>query len=201
MATYAVIGGTAAGEYHARQLRRALADGTLEGRVLVIESGWADFLRDWLPTATPADHVVPAPVMPHLLWDWLADAAGARRAEPPAGWRLPFEAAGAGGVRFVSAAGWMCPATCVEPGHCPAIHAPRDWDLAEMIERRALELGWEPAVFRCLHLTHGVGTVPAGALRAALERVLRLPPGARVLVATSSRCHAALGGLAIQRTG
>ena len=119
----------------------------------------------------------------------------------PEGWRLPYEVPGPDGVRFLSAAGWVCPSTCIEPDHCPALHAPRDWDLSVLIERRAVELGWEPAVFRCLHLTHGVGTVPAASLLAARERVAALPPGARVLVATSSRCHAAVGGLAVRASG
>lgn len=196
-----MIGGSEAGEYHARQLRRALASGAISGEVLVVESGWPDFLREWLPEAAPTDHVVPAPLMPHLLWDWLRDAVAADPVDPPAGWRLPFESAGEPGVRFLSAAGWRCPASCVEPDHCPAIHGPRDWDLADMIEWRAVELGWEPAVFRCLHLTHGVGTVPVASLQDARERLARLPAGARAMVATSSRCHAAVGGLAIGRSG
>lgn len=200
-ATYAVIGGEAAGDFHARQLRRAVAAGAIDGEVLLVERDWAGFLRDWLAGASPEDHLVPAPMAPHLLWEWLADVVGAEPAEPPAGWRLPFETAGPPGVRFLSAAGWTCPATCVEPAHCPAIHAPRDWDLAELIEERAAEAGWEAAVFRCLHLTHGVGTVPVGSLLAARDRVSRLPAGTRVLVATSSRCHAAVGGLRVSPTG
>lgn len=201
-ATYAVMGGTEAGDYHARQLRRGIAEGVLEGEVVVVEDRWAGFLRDWLRVAAPADHLVPAPVMPHLLWEWLAAEVGARPTEPPAGWGLPFEAAsGAAGVRFLSAAAWTCPASCIEPGHCPAIHAPRDWDLGEIIASRAVELGWEPVVFQCLHHALGVGTVPVGSILAARDRLLRLPAGTRVLVATSSRCHAATGGLALGLSG
>lgn len=200
-ATFAVIGGSEAGEYHARQLRRALAAGAIAGEVVVVEDGWADFLSGWLRTARPADHLVPAPLMPHLLWDWLRAECGLVVVQAPSGWGLPYEVEGREGVRYLSAAGWTCPATCVEPEHCPALHAPRDWDLSAVIEERAVELGWQPAVFRCLHLTHGVGTVPVASVLAARERVAGLGAGARVLVATSSRCHAAVGGLAVRASG
>jgi hypothetical protein len=217
-----VIGGGEFGTYHARQLLKAERAGAIEGEVVVVDresgcraftelagapamrpvvSDWASYLRAWLPTARPEDHLVPAPLSPHLLWEWLAGEVGGAPAEPPAGWRLPYEVPGPPGVRFLSAAGWTCPATCIEPGHCPVMHAPRDWDLGDLIEERAVALGWEPAVFRCLHLTHGIGTVPVESLLDARARAADLPPADRLLVATSSRCHAAVGGLTIASSG
>ncbi|MEP7105622.1 MAG: hypothetical protein ABI838_07230, partial [Chloroflexota bacterium] len=124
---FAVIGGGEFGTYHARQLLKAGA-----GRVLVVDrdpgcaafrtltgiepvvAEWSPFLVEWLETARPDDHLVPAPLAPHLLWQWLAEASDLGPCPPPRGWRLPYEVAGAAGEVFLSAAAWMCPATCVE---------------------------------------------------------------------------------------
>jgi hypothetical protein len=76
------------------------------------------------------------------------------------------------------------------------LHAPKDWSLADLIEERAEALGYRPAVFRSLHYANGVAAVWArDVLQAAVPR---LSEGRRMLVATSSHCHAAVG--AIQRS-
>ena len=214
----AVVGGGWFGSYHARQLLKAVRSGRLAGERLVVvdrdpgcaaaaefadapeveivTADWLAFLRErcrpgpGVPRARAEDRLVPAPLAPHLLWEWLAGELDAERLPPPRRWRLPYEQPGPAGEVYLSAAGWTCPATCVEPAHCPALHAPRDWDLASMIEERAAELGCRPAVFRCLHLANGVGAVPVGDLLAARDQAA---PGRPVLVATSSRCHAAVG--------
>ena len=213
-----VVGGGCYGSYHTRQLVKALRAARLpDQRVLVVDhdqecraasefegaaevtlltADWGQFLRGWLADeARPEDHVIPAPLAPHLLWEWLAAELGAERLPPPVGWRLPYEQPGRAGELYLSAAAWTCPATCVEPAHCPVLHAPRDWELADLIEQRATLLGYRPAVFRCLHLAHGVGGVRAGDLLAARQEAAS---GERVLVATSSRCHAAVGALRVR---
>ena len=220
-----VVGGGCYGSYHARQLLKAVRAGRLPGQrlvvldhsagctaagefadapeVSVVTADWLAFLRSWLADGgEPDDHVIPAPLAPHLLWEWLAGEVGARLVPAPGGWRLPYEAPGRAGERYLSAAGWTCPATCVEPAHCPAVHAPRDWDLADSIEQRARHLGYWPAVFRCVHLAFGVGSIRAVDLLAAREGARRAGARGRgILVATSSRCHAAVGALRIRRTG
>jgi hypothetical protein len=212
----AVIGGGCYGSYHARQLLKAIRAGRLRPgeRLLVVDrdascpaarelagarevsmvtADWDAFLRGWLAAeAGPDDRVVPAPLAPHLLWDWLAGELAAERVEPPGGWGLPYERSPRTGELYLSAAGWTCPATCVEPAHCPALHAPRDWDLGDLIEERAGALGYRPAVFRCLQVAGGVGGVRVRDLLAAREGAAR---DELVLVATSSRCHAAVGAL------
>jgi hypothetical protein len=171
-----VVGGGRFGCYHARQLLKAIHSGRLPGERLavvdrdagsaaaaefagaaeveLVTADWLAFLRSWLAGAEPDDQVIPAPLAPHLLWEWLAVELDADRLPPPAGWGLPYEVAGRSEERYLSAAGWACPATCVEPAHCPALHSPRDWDLAAMIEERAVALGlrtgweasgWEPS--------------------------------------------------------
>ena len=214
----AVVGGGWFGSYHARQILKGIRAGRLpvQGLLVVdrdpacraagefgeapevslVRADWLDFLRGWLPGASADDSVVPAPLAPHLLWEWLAGELGAERIDPPRGWRLPYEQPGPGKELFLSAAGWTCPATCVEPAHCPALHAPRDWDLADLIEERARALGFRPAVFRLAPLAHGVSGVRVGALRAARDGSAE---GGPMLVATSSRCHAAVGALRPRR--
>jgi len=185
-----VLGGDSFGEYHARQLRRAAA-----GNVRVVTSDWLEELGEWIPNASPDDQLVPGPMMPHLLWQWLAGELGAEAAPPPRAWGLPFEKPGPAGELYLSAAAWVCPATCIEPAHCPVLHAPRDWDLGDIIESRALAEGLRPAVFRCVHYAGGVGTVAASALQAAAAA----PSGPNgILVATTSRCHAAVGCLSLE---
>jgi hypothetical protein len=197
-----VIGGDRFGDYHARQLSKAVASGLLprSARVDVVSSGWLPALSSWLRSPAVDDQLVPAPLMPHLVWEWLADELGLGYGPPLRGWSLPYEME-SGGALYISAAGWTCPATCVEPWHCPVLHAPRDWDLADIISARAAEAGMAAAVFRCLHLAMGVATVPAAALVEARSRLSALPAGQPVLVATSSRCHAAVGVLAPRTSG
>jgi len=184
---FLVVGSDRFGAFHARQLRRA-------GRTDVeeVDGDYLAAVGSWLAAAGPEDHLVPNPLQPHLLWTWLAAELGLAAGAAPAGWGMPYETTGSDGALYISAAAWTCPATCVEPAHCPVLHAPRDWDLGDMIEAGARERGYEPAVFRCLHLLAGVGTVPAGSILEARER---LRGASRVLVATSSRCHAAMGAL------
>jgi len=67
-----------------------------------------------------------------------------------------------------------------------------------VIEERARDLGYHSAVFRCVHLAYGVGGVRVGELLGAREGAA---PGRRILVATSSRCHAAVGALRIGGRG
>ncbi|MGH7910307.1 MAG: hypothetical protein ACREQM_05955 [Candidatus Dormibacteraceae bacterium] len=210
-----IVGGGEVGSYHARQLRRAVLAGQVVGPVVVVDRSpdapacaefrgdplvsvevgeWSAFLAGWLREADPTAHLVPAPFQPHLLWEWLGREIGAVGATAPSGWSLPYEVEDSSGARFLSAAAWRCPATCVEPAHCPVLHAPRDWDLGDLLEDGARARGYEPAIFRCLHLAQGVGGIRVGAIQEARGRCAR---SARpILVATTSRCHAAIGALA-----
>jgi hypothetical protein len=218
--SFIVIGGGEAGAAQVRQLLRAAATGRLEtehirvvdrdprcaarsvddARVQVDTAEWADWLGRHLAAARPEDHLVPYHWAPHLLHEWLA--AEARRAGfrtargGPLGPRgLPFEAETRAGDRALSYAAWTCPPACIEPALCPHTRGPRDWSLAEDLEREG-EGEWpHRIVLRCLHLVHGVGTTP---VRDVLDARGRLLAGARAgrrrwVVATSSHCHALAG--------
>jgi len=165
-----------------------------EPEVEIVEADWQAFLRGWLPAAPADAHLIPAPLAPHLLWHWLAESTGMVEADAPGGWALPFEMGGSQGERFLSAAGWLCPSSCVEPRHCPVLHGARDWDLAQLIEERAGELGYQPATLALQHLALGVFSIPVSRLQEAANR-LRANPNEPALVATSSHCHAAIGAL------
>lgn len=213
---FIVISGGEAGAFYVRQLRRAVAAGRLDtDRIVVVDrdpacraraeatgdprvqleiADWADWLAAHLGEASPEDHLVPYHWAPHLLLGWLEGelrCAGAvtSRGGPVAPRGLPFEATTAAGDRALSYASWTCPPTCIEPAVCPHTCGPRDWSLAADLEAGGSPM---PVVFRCLHLLHGVGTVPVGDILAARDRLRAgLTRGWQgYLVATSSHCHA-----------
>src|SRR5258708_3023804 len=128
-----VVGGGCYGSYHARQVLKAMRVGRLPAQRLVVvdrdarcaaaaEFGgapsevavtaedWQDFLRRWLASdASPDDHVVPAPMTPHLLWNWLAAELGAAPEPPPDGLRPPYEQPGPSREPDTSATGVAWP--------------------------------------------------------------------------------------------
>lgn len=166
--------------------------------VVLERASWADWLDAHLDELGSDDHLVPYHWAPHLLRDWLARqvaAAGAVSSPagdvPPRG--LPFEGTTAAGDRALSYASWICPPLCIEPALCPHTRGPKDWSLARDLESSRPDDPWDGrAVFRCLHLVYGVGTIPVAEIVAARDRlVAALEDGPRTwLVATSSHCHA-----------
>jgi len=105
----AIVGGGCYGTFYAGQLLSAIERGKLHcRRIIVVDrdpecqatrdlarheplelvtSDWDDFLDRWLPEADPADTVVPSPIMPHLMSNWLMRRA--RAAWRGSGWRRP----------------------------------------------------------------------------------------------------------------
>ncbi len=146
--TIVVVGGGCYGSYYARQLARARARDALRfARVLVVdrdpmcavtrEAGESVELRvdDWRELfdrylageAADTDAIVPSPLMPHLLFEWLVARARTRwpgRAvevrAPAAVGGVPWQRQGHDATRYVSFAEWTCPVNCIEPPTCPA---------------------------------------------------------------------------------
>ncbi len=192
-------------------LLAALPDATL------VASDWEPFLDPWLAGARAADdQVVPSPLMPHLMATWLERQARARWpdhvvAMVPAGAPMgtPFDRLHPGdGVRYVSWADWMCPVHCIEPATCPAIAAPRTWEMGETVAEWTAERAREratagPALFACRHVVYGVGMYPARraqeALGALTQALVQSPDGADLVVGSVSACHGAVGILRVTR--
>ena len=184
---------------------------------LVVED-WAPFFTRWLGegasrhdplgAASPArDAIVPSPLMPHLMADWLMGRARERwpvrevttaplDAPPP----VPWQRAGEDGTHYVSFAEWMCPINCIEPARCPHTRGPRDWSMPVAVQDyvdRESAAGRRldgPFLFRCLHRAYGVGMLDVDDILEADRAVAArgAQGAARFLVGTVSHCHGAL---------
>lgn len=234
----AVIGGGCYGSFYLGQLGKARIAADISWRRLLVidrdrscaaasliestadaelvESEWADFLAGWLGGRESGDKIVPSPLMPHLLAEWVADRAAERW--PPPGHRVDLLAATepvgtpydelhpVTGVRYISHADWLCPVHCIEPAICPRIRAPRSWEMSATVEAHAAKLAADgiptaTGVFVCKHLTHGVGMTDATAPRAALDTLTELRArsntAVRMLLGSVSSCHGALAVLSV----
>ncbi len=231
-----VVGGGCYGSYYIRQLARAERANALRWSSVVVvdrDAGcavaalpvsarpsslqvvcddWHAFFGRYLDAAADeggADHdaIVPSPLMPHLMADWLLDRARARwpgrsvRTEPlveaPA---VPWQRAGDDGTHYVSFAEWMCPINCIEPVRCPHTRGERTWSMppalvayadAQRAAGRAVE---SPLVFHCAHRAFGVGMIDVQDVVLA-DRAIAIrgaAGGAAFLVGTTSHCHGAV---------
>lgn len=225
-----VVGGGCYGRYYVRQLRRARAAGALRWeRLLVVDrdpdcavSGdredltlvtreWGSFFAEYLAAASnrdaSRDAIVPSPLMPHLMGQWVMSRARARwpgrmmRFAPVNGAvDVPWQRTGDDGTHYVSFATWECPINCIEPARCPHTRGVRAWSLpptlrafieTERLRGRRID---GPAVFHCVHRAYGVGMFGVDEVLAADALVAQVAAGraAEVLVGTVSHCHGAL---------
>jgi hypothetical protein len=230
----AIVGGGCYGSFYANQLERARDRGRAEyrrllivdrdpacraaveppvpGRTLVLQE-WDAFFDGWLGgVAGPGDAIVPSPLMPHLMFEWLLRRARARwpgrsvgEAPVPVDARTPYEMPAPDGVRYVSHADWLCPTHCIEPALCPVIRGPRTWEMSDTLDDMTRRLGRNarvagPVALRCRHRTFGVGMFDAEEVLAA-DAIVREAGAAghevRILVGTVSSCHGAVGMLVL----
>lgn len=236
-----VVGGGCYGSYYVRQLERALAAGAIEfesvvvvdrdqqcavsqidaPRTSLVVAEWDRFFDDYLSSAgsDSRDAIVPSPLMPHLMYQWLLERA--RRRWPGRDIRTvalatdpdtPWQSSAPDGTRYVSYATWQCPINCVEPRLCPHTRALRDWsmpDAAARLVARTLESPSAveaapgagrlagPVIFHCTHRAFGVGMFDTRDVVAADEFVRNTAAHAAtdLLVGTVSHCHGALNVL------
>lgn len=238
--TIVVVGGGCYGSYYVRQLGRARAAGAIRWRRLVVvdrEAGcavgsaptpaggrapelvvaeWSAWFDGYLagvaadPASAALDAIVPSPLMPHLMLEWIERRArtrwpdrGVERLPLPAPPPTPWERAAPGGNHYVSFATWICPINCVEPARCPATRGVRDWSMPVTIGRfgrAAAGAGTRvlgPALFHCAHRAYGVGMLDSCDVVAADALLATEGCGTAVdmLVGTVSHCHGALGRL------
>jgi hypothetical protein len=203
------------------QCRFATEIGSSDDRELVLAE-WGEFFDQWLGDArAPGDAIVPSPLMPHLMYQWLVRRARARwpgrsvEQRPltvPIG--TPYDTAGPDGTRYVSFADWICPTHCVEPAICPVIRAPRTWEMSDAMEALTARLDRStptagPALFVCRHRVFGVGMFDVAAVLQGDRLVAEAgagPGDVDVVVGTVSGCHGAvslmhLGGGAARQLG
>lgn len=235
-----VVGGGCYGGYYVRQLRRAVTAGAIRcAGVVVVDrdprcavasdargddplvrvevAEWRAYFSRALGEAARAgagrDAIVPSPLMPHLLRDWLLDAARSRWPDrmveiaplpsPPA---VPWERSAPDGTHYVSFATWTCPINCIEPDICPHTRGARDWSLAPALRAYAAGLAAAgaraptPYLFQCLHRAYGVGMIDVADVVAADAEIARAGgDGAAVeaLIGTVSHCHGAVSLLRV----
>jgi hypothetical protein len=229
-----VVGGGCYGSYYVRQLLRAERAGavtwnellvvdrdpacavsSLEAeerppRLRLIASDWMEFFARYLPTAaneaSVADAIVPSPLMPHLMADWIVARARDRwpqraveiapiEALPS----IPWQRSGDDGTRYVSFAEWICPINCIEPARCPETRGVRSWSLPVALTTSGLAKGNlasapHPLLFHCTHRAYGVGMIDVRDVVAADAAVAEhgMAGEAAFLVGTVSHCHGAL---------
>ena len=181
-------------------------------RQLIVEE-WGSFFDHYLagvPSVTagdPADAIVPSPLMPHLMYQWLVRRAQARWPGRPVETRpvtvapgTPYDASAPDGTRYVSFADWICPTHCIEPAGCPVIRAPRTWEMSDAMGGLVRQLDVShatvgPVLFVCEHRVFGVGMFDVIEVLAGDALVADAgKPGSPVdvLVGTVSSCHGAV---------
>ncbi len=185
--------------------------------ITFVESAWQPFFDGWFAEALAApdrasrDAVVPSPLMPHLLSDWVQSRVVVHRPGAVVS-RVPMRASVATPWKrdapdlavYASFATWMCPINCIEPPRCPETRGPRDWTMPVAVREAvaaAASAGAEydvVALFRTTHRAYGVGMFDVGdalqadaAIAAAVDRATL-----RLLVGSVSHCHGALAELA-----
>jgi hypothetical protein len=229
-----IVGGGCYGTFYAGQLLHAAKRGKVSYRTLLIvdhnpqcrfalEIGaqpscrlitqeWTDFFDGYLgdksdPGVEPGDAIVPSPLMPHLMYEWLVRRARSRwpgrlvETRPvPAGPGTPYDVTAPDGTRYVSYADWICPTHCIEPATCPVIRAPRTWEMSEALEGLTARLAQAhttagPVLFVCKHRVYGVGMFDVSTVLAGDRAVASAGAGGTpvdVLVGTISSCHGAV---------
>jgi len=236
-----VVGGGCYGTFYAGQLAKAKERGRAHFRRVVIvdrdpvcraraELGeapdrvfvprdWDGYFRERLGGAVPAaegepqDYIVPSPLMPHLMFEWLVHRARERWpgrtidvAPVPGEPGTPYDRTGPDRTRYVSFADWICPTHCIEPAVCPAIGSARTWEMGDAVRgltdrlRAAGEPVHGPALFVCRHHVFGVGTFAVDAVLegdAVVQAAGESGSAEAVLVGTISSCHGALNMLRI----
>ncbi|MEO5579648.1 MAG: hypothetical protein ABIR58_03250 [Gemmatimonadaceae bacterium] len=187
---------------------------TLELVIADWKTFFASYLSRWASASesSSSDTIVPSPLMPHLMYEWLRDRAAERWSERVVETRpleaepaVPWQRSSPDGTHYVSFAEWMCPINCIEPERCPHTRGPRNWTMPRALEdyvSAELERGRSitgPIVFHCTHRAYGVGMIDTADVVAADRMVSdcgeRGP--AEILVGTVSHCHGALNLLSI----
>lgn len=188
----------------------------------LVGQDWSEFLDEYLGTSatgreslrapprptgsTGPSQIVPSPLMPHLMYQWLFRQArlrwpGRRVETRPlrTGPGTPYDVEGPDGTRYLSFADWLCPTHCIEPTLCPVTRAPRTWEMTDALDRWVQQRDRDrptrgPVLFTCRHQAFGVGTFGVAEVVAGDAVVADAGESGNpvdVLVGTISACHGA----------
>jgi hypothetical protein len=230
---FIVFGGGCFGSHHTRHIEKGRARGRISptARVIMVDrntrppaldepgigdnpnlsfvqSDWLDYMKASWDALPPDTEAVPAPVAPHLAFDWLVWSVRERLGEDAISivpmehefGGLPYEYLAPSGARFISAADWICPTNCRAPHICPMTRDVRTWELSRTVnsfadahaDRIATAIVLEPR-FR----VPGVDTLRIREYTEARDRIVALAAdhaeaGKEIVVATVSPCHGAV---------
>jgi len=197
---------------------RGLSASSEESPVVeIVVADWSAFFEEYLagavrePSRFQADAIVPSPLMPHLMGEWLVARARERYGDRVVADQpfehvpvVPWERAGGGGTHYVSFATWTCPINCVEPRTCPHTRDTRSWSLPVRLEEFARDeaAAGRPVVVGtlfCRHRSYGVGMFDTAEVIEAHLRVMSAGTArAEIVIGTVSHCHGALTRLVIR---
>jgi hypothetical protein len=227
-----IVGGGCYGTFYAGQMARARERGKATYRRLLIVDrdsdcrfareisaapdqelvveDWDAFFDEYLGHAASdgqaPDAIVPSPLMPHLMYQWLLRRAKTRwpnrpiESRPvPIGPGTPYDVLAPDGTRYVSYADWLCPTHCIEPAICPMTRAPRTWEMSEGLQRMVGRLSASrpttgPVLLVCRHRVFGVGMFDVSEVLAGDAQVAQAGAAHEavdILVGTVSSCHGA----------
>jgi hypothetical protein len=174
-----------------------------------VRSDWLEYMKANWDLLPPDTQVIPAPVAPHLAFEWLVWSLHQRLGSPeavltePMDYQfggLPFEHLAPSGTRYISAADWICPTNCRAPHICPMTRDVRFWDLEDTVKDYAASHTEDVAaavVFKPQFRVPGVDVLRIGQYLAERDRLLELSrqsgmAGRSVVVGTVSPCHGAV---------
>jgi hypothetical protein len=194
------------------------ATGESNDHVRLVVEEWRTFFRAYLGAAASDrdsathDAIVPSPLMPHLMFEWIFERARERwpdrqivTAPLDTAPDTPWQRATPGGPHYVSFAEWICPINCIEPRVCPHTRSLRTWSLPDTArayvgahpQHRPALAG--PVIFHCTHRAYGVGMFDTREVLDGDDKVRSVAEhgAAEVLVGTMSHCHGAFERLVI----
>ena len=187
----------------------AMAEFVNDRRIVFAKADWSSFLSDYFLNYSggSGDQLIPAHIAPHLLFEVCSNylrikgGCSVEFEEVGTTFDLPFEKI-SGTTKYISAAAWLCPFSCIEPTVCPAIKAQRTWDLSRLVPVRVAASADITIVFKTAHYAWGVSSIPTDGIlescRLILERACASEkPPLKAVVATTSNCHGAVGSMKI----
>jgi hypothetical protein len=230
---FIVFGGGCFGTHHVRHIEKGRARGRIsaDARVVVVDrnerppilaapevaanphltfvqSDWLEYMKANWDILPPDAEAVPAPVAPHLAFDWLVWSLRQRLGEDAIAVEpvdkqfdsLPYDYLAPSGVRYISAADWVCPTNCRAPHICPMTRDVRWWDLEDIVNDYAAEhpdLFAASVVLKPKFRVPGVDTLRIREYTDARDRLLSLAArpeaqGKGVVMGTVSPCHGAV---------